>query len=146
VAGEFGFNTGPYVIVAAFCDTVIEGKDGVLSLIRLIDRIDIQADGAGAPDHLPTGTLATTLVVQLRAGEALGAQRIQVGLERPDGTIELGPERALNFTPGRGGGANIILPMQIEIRSAGLHWAVVFINDRPCARTPLEVRYGFKRA
>jgi len=32
-------NTGPFVSVAAFCENVIEDKSGVLSLIRVVDRL-----------------------------------------------------------------------------------------------------------
>lgn len=31
------FELGPYIQAATFCSEVIEGKDGVLSLIRLMD-------------------------------------------------------------------------------------------------------------
>ena len=48
-----GFDTGPYVSVAAVCDQVIRGDDGALSLIRLIDSLDVRAIGPAVPNEIP---------------------------------------------------------------------------------------------
>ena len=47
------FEGGPYLITAAFCEQVIEDKSGVLSLIRIVDRMYITAQGPNAPDEMP---------------------------------------------------------------------------------------------
>ena len=33
------FELGPYVQVAAFCERVLRESDGVMSLVRVVDRI-----------------------------------------------------------------------------------------------------------
>lgn len=45
---------GPYVQVAAFCEKVLVEQDGVVTLVRLIDRLTHQAVGPGAPEKMPT--------------------------------------------------------------------------------------------
>ena len=146
VAGELGFDTGPFLNVAAFVDEVIEGKDGVLTLVRVVDRLNIEASGPEAPDELPEGgVVATKLVLMLKAGEARGSQRLQVVLEDPDTTRHEGPETAVNFPGGPGSGFNMVLPMRFVISSAGLYWANVYVNKRLMARVPLEIVYSFTR-
>src|SRR5258708_39042708 len=45
VAGELGFDTGPYVNIATFCEKALQEVDGSLSLIRVMDQINVQAAG-----------------------------------------------------------------------------------------------------
>lgn len=145
VPGELGYDTGPYVAVAAFCDQVIQGNDGVLSLIRLIDTVQVQGQGPDAPTVLPGGVVRTNLVIILRAGEARGAQTVRIALEYPDGSSKSPHEMSVNFAPGPHGGVNIVSPLAFEVASAGLYWADVSINDRLVTRVPLMVQYEFRR-
>ena len=143
--GEIGYETGPYIGMAVFCETVLHEVDGVTSLIRILDTMDVCAEGPDSPDELPPGVVEVNLVVLLRAGRALGAQTLRVDLERPDGSRDLGPEMAIHFPPGEAGGHRIDAPIKFEARSAGLYWADVFVNDRLMTRAPLTIRYGFRR-
>lgn len=34
-----GLNTGPFIKVACFCENAIEGKDGVFTLVRIVDVV-----------------------------------------------------------------------------------------------------------
>ena len=145
--GELGFDTGPYVTVAAFCDRAITENDGVISLMRVIDTVNLQVQGPVAPDELPPGGLLnTTFVVMIKAGQALGRQVLQITVEHPDTTVRPGPEEAINLSGGPNGGANIIMRMNIQLSDTGLYWANVLINGRLMARSPLQVNYGFTRA
>lgn len=146
MAGELGFDTGPFVNVAAFCERVVEEKDGTLTLVRLIDQFKVEANGPDAPDDLPPGAVVqATLVVMLKRGRARGGQAITVELEHPDASRKKGPETSINFIGGEGSGANLVIPMQIQLSSAGLYWADIFVNKRLAARAPLEVTYRFTR-
>ncbi len=146
MAGELGFDTGPYVSVAAFCERVLQEKDNVLSAIRIIDQINVQAQGGAAPDDLPAGsTIQSTLLVMLKAGDARGPQTIQVVVEDPVGTRRESPEQSVIFSPGPAGGVSVIIPMAIQLSSAGLYWADILINHRLVSRVPLGVNYTFTR-
>ena len=145
MAGELGFDTGPFVNVAAFCERVLNEQDGVLSAIRLINEINVQAQGEGAPDAMPPVVVTTTLLVALKAGKARGSQTVQVIVEQPDGAKRPGPEVAINFGPGEVGGANLIMPMAISVETAGVYWTDILVNKRLVSRVPLQVNYGFMR-
>lgn len=142
MAGELGFDTGPYVTLAVFCEQVIEEKDGVLTIVRIVDQLTVSVSGTDVSDELPPGAaIQTNLVIALKAGEALGQQSVQVVVEHPDTTRHPGPKLPVHFTPGRGGGANLILRFAIQLSTTGLYWADVLVNGRLVTRTPLEVRY-----
>lgn len=143
--GELGFDKGPFVTMAVFCEKVLQEKDGVLSLIRVIDQLNLHVEGPDAPDEIPPGIAQTTLVVSLRAGEARGSQRLKIRVERPDGTARDSREISVRFTGVGGGGANLILPMEIEVVSAGLYWADILVNDRLVSRVALQINYDFIR-
>jgi len=145
MAGELGYDTGPFVSLATFCDSVIEGKDNVLSIIRVIDRIGVDAAGPEAPDDLPPGIVRTTLVIGLKAGSARGRHTIQIVMEHPDGSQNPSPETAINFTGGASAGVNMILPVAFQATGAGLYWADIKVNKRLVTRVPLLIDYTFTR-
>ena len=131
-----GFDTGPYVSVAAFCDQVIRGDDGALSLIRLIEWLDVRATGPAVPNEIPPGLASPTLVVTLRAGQALGAQVCVLTLNAPMGALSAG-RSGTEFSCRSERRGHLVLPLQIEVHTAGLYWANVHINDRVVTRVPL---------
>ncbi|MCA1709719.1 MAG: hypothetical protein LC808_43165 [Actinobacteria bacterium] len=140
--GELGFDTGPYVALAIFCEQAIEDKNGVLTLVRIVDQITVSVSGADASDDLPPGAaIQTTLVVGLKAGEARGKQTVQIVVEHPDTSRHPGPEMPVHFTQGPATGANLVLTSTIVLSTAGLYWADVLVNERLVTRAPLEVRY-----
>lgn len=146
MAGELGFDTGPFVNVAVFCERALQEADGVLSIIRVIDQITIQAAGPEVPNTLPPGhTVEPTLVVVLKPGQARGTQSVQVILEHPDTTRLEAPELSVAFSGGPNNGANLILPMAIKLTSAGLYWTDILVNRRLITRVPLQINYGFLR-
>ena len=49
---------GPYVTTAVFCETVLQESSGVLTLVRIIDRMEITASGSNAPEEMPPGRLS----------------------------------------------------------------------------------------
>jgi hypothetical protein len=142
MAGELGFDTGPYVTLAVFCDQAIEDKDGVLTIIRIVDQVTLTASGDGAPDDLPPGAaINTTLVIGLKAGQARGRQTVQVAFRHPDGTLHPGPDIPVHFSGGEHQGTNVILKAGVALSDAGIYWAEVSVNKRLVTRTPLEIRY-----
>lgn len=142
VPGEFGYDTGPFVVLAVFCEQAIEDKSGVLTLIRIIDQVTIQASGPGAPQELPVGSaFNTTLVIGLKAGQARGKQIVQVTFEHPDGTRHPSPEIPIHFSGGDHQGTNLNLKTGVGLSDTGTYWAEISVNGRPVTRSPLEVRY-----
>ena len=77
--------TGPYLQVATFCETVIESKTGVMSLINVVDRHTINTAGPSAPEDMPPQRIPWTLVLAFRSGEARGSAQLMITPEDPSG-------------------------------------------------------------
>lgn len=130
---------GPYVQLATFCDKVLQEGDGVLSIIRAIDRIIITAQGDGVPQDLPQGNLQLTLVVALKADDAKGRHPVSLRIQQPSGVFL--PERSMDaIFEGEDRGVNLILHLQVEAME-GLYWFEVRVNDQLLTRVPLRVVY-----
>jgi len=48
------FERGSYLITAVFCEQVLQEASGVLSLIRIVDRMTITSSGPNAPAEMPS--------------------------------------------------------------------------------------------
>ena len=130
---------GPYIQLATFCENVLQEGNGLLSVIRAIDRVTITVQGGDAPQELPQGRLQLTLVISLRAGDALGRHPVTVRFEQPTGMVV--PLQTLDVTfEGGERGVNLIINPNIDAME-GLFWFEVLVNDRLLTRVPLRVVY-----
>jgi hypothetical protein len=61
---------GPYLNAALLCEKVLHEKDEVLSVMRIIDRIIVQALSVGGPvpDSLPPSVASFHLLLVLKSG------------------------------------------------------------------------------
>jgi hypothetical protein len=132
--------TGPYLKAAAICSDVIEGKDGVLSLIRIVDRAIISAAGPGAPEEMPALPQSLKLVLMLTSGRARGTQPAKVLLENPPGIIEDIWGGTL-FFEGEDRGVNCIIEMQVAFPIQGLYWFHVMLADSLLTKLPYRLIY-----
>ena len=135
-----GKGAGPFVAVAAICENVIEGKDGVLSLIRLVDRQMIVAQGPEAPDSMPPQKFNFFLVISLKAGAARGRQTVKFSIEEPSGV-----SRPLQTLPvlfeSADRGQNLVIKMDMTLEQEGLYWFDVELNGRVLTRIPFRLIY-----
>lgn len=137
------FEEGPYIKFAGFCESVIEGSDGVLSLIRVIDTITSNATGSSPPDSMPPLTAHLKLVVMAVAGQAKGRAELMIEPELPSGI----KQRDLTFSAtlqfeGEGKGANLIIDYAYLFEQEGLHWFSLYVDDQFWTRIPFYVRYN----
>lgn len=138
------FESGPYVQVAAFCERVLEEKDGVLSLIRVIDRIVHTATGAAAPREMQPFEYQLILVLMLKTGQARGAYDLSVVRELPSGIREesQAPVFRVHFEAEGDRGYNLVLQIQQVFEQEGLYWFDVLLDGQLLTRLPLRVVYA----
>jgi len=132
--------TGPYLKAAAFCESVIEGKDGVLSLIRIIDRLTITAAGNELPTEMEPFRTVLRLAVMFISGRAKGTHDVTLRVERPDGTSARAWSGTI-FLEGEERGANVVIEMSTEFRMEGLYWFDVLFDEIQMTRVPFRVIY-----
>lgn len=133
-------DSGPLLKASAICETVIERKDGVLSLINVIDRIIITAT-PGAPPRMPKIARNFVLAVMFTSGEFRGMADVNVTMQSP-----LGLRRALHgqrvLFEGDDRGVNLIFQMSMEFEEEGLYWFEVSVDQKLLTRTALRMVYS----
>ena len=143
---------GPYLQAAALCEKVLQEQDGVLSLIRVVDRIIHSAIGPGAPDEMPPVPVNLTAVILLKSGEARGRYEARIQLEAPSGQ-EIGDPVSLPvLLEGEERGVNLIVAIGFQAEQEGLYWFNVrFVDPRVpdqqvlLTRMPLRIVYQPQR-
>lgn len=142
-----GENTGPHLLAAVLCEKVLQEQDGVLSVIRIVDRLTQTASGPDAPAQMPPFIAPNlTLLVALRSDQARGRYGIKIRPEAPGGFQLPSVEQAIPLQAGPTG-ANVIMPLVMPISEEGVYWFDVFLTgpapqeDRLLTRIPLEIVY-----
>lgn len=133
-------DTGPFLKTAVFCDSVIEGKDGVLSIIRIVDRLTITAAGPQVPPDMPPTEHTLKLVLMLISGRAQGSAEVAVSVEQP-GEPEESLWRTDVFFQGEDQGANLIAHVPITLKSQGLYWFRIRLDGEHLTSLPFRVIY-----
>jgi hypothetical protein len=133
---------GPYLNAALLCEKVLQEKDGVLSVIRVIDRVTVMAVSSGvpAPDSLPPSIVSFSMVVILKSGLYKGTMPIKLSINSPSGTL-VGESSVDVFFEGDDRGINLISPSQFQVREDGLYWVDVACGPQLLTRVPLRVIY-----
>jgi hypothetical protein len=132
--------TGPYLKAAVLCENVIEGKDGVLSLIRVIDRVTLTAAGPQAPEEMPPVQRELKLVLMFISGRARGTHSAELKVEKPDGDIRGGWSGSV-FLEGEDRGANLVIQINFTFELQGLYWFHLFVDDSLMTKLPFRLIY-----
>jgi hypothetical protein len=129
--------SGPYLIAALLCEKVLQEKNEVISIIRMVDRITLTVP---ASEALPLLPLNLTLFLAFKSGSARGSNTIKLSIEPPSG-IRL-PEQLLPvFFEGEDRGSNLILTLNIVIDQEGVYWFNILLEEKLLTRIPLRVIY-----
>lgn len=128
---------GPWLQAALFCDSWVEGKDGALTLVRVVDSMIVEVGPDGAPSV--SQSLGLKLVLMLKSGQARGRHELSLTLEEPSG-IRHAPRHADLFFPGDEQGVNLLTEVQLGVQE-GLFWFDVAVNGRLLTRVPYRVRF-----
>ena len=132
----------PYVVAALICERALQEKDGVISLIRLVDTVNTTFTPSSeeeAAKPTPAIPLALSLFISFRAGPARGKREIVVHLYDPDGAqkFQTGPYPMV-FTSAEQG-HNLNIKMSLALKNPGVYWIDVVIDGRVVTRLPLTV-------
>ncbi len=135
------FETGPYLQAALICERVLMEQDGVASIIRVVDRVQIAASGPSPPETMPPFSANLTLMIILKSGRARGPQPVRVTIEQPSGTArDAGLMTA--FLEGEDRGVNLMMQMAIQFTEQGLYWFGIYVTDKLMTRIPLRIIYA----
>jgi hypothetical protein len=131
----------PRLRIGALCERVLEEKDGSLSLIRLIDRLVITAEGTDVPRELPPGQVPLTALMSWVNG--LGSYEAKVRVDIPDGSSIESPTLPF-YLDSLDKVQNHIVRMVLPVKRAGIYWFNFLLGDEIKSRVPLRVIYERK--
>lgn len=134
------FEQGPYIQVAAFCEMLLVEKDGVHSLIRIIDTLTHTAAGPDAPPQMPPVPHTMKLVIILKSGKAKGRHELRIIPELPSGETKP-PFQVSVQMEGEERGQAIAVDMLFTFTIEGLYWFNVYFDDGLLTRMPFRVKY-----
>lgn len=130
---------GPYLNAALLCERVLQERDGVNSLIRVIDRVTITAivQNIGSVEIPPT-LVGFSLFVSIKSGLFKGSAPLKLTVRSPD------EEKIVEFAidillEGDDRGVNVVSPVQFQIQTEGLFWVDVSLMGSLITRIPLRV-------
>jgi hypothetical protein len=141
------FETGPYLITAVLCERAIQENDGVLSLIRMVDKITntIAGPSPTVPDTMPPVSVNLTLVIVMKPGEARGRYMITVRPEAPSGQQLSEVELPVSFAGSPDTGANVLFGINMIATEEGVYWFDILLDGQLLTRTPLRIEYSPRR-
>lgn len=134
---------GPYLTAACFCERVLEEKDGVLSAIRIVDRVMIQGLAQPGAEALPMPPIPISLValVNLKNGAARGSRRLELNPRSPSGLKLPGVSMPVLLEGEDDRGINLRLQVYLQAQEEGVYWFDVLLDGQQFTRMPLRVVY-----
>ncbi len=134
------FETGPYLKMACFCERVLREVDGVVTMVRVIDRLTHTESKPDAPEEMPPVTYEMKLVIMLIPAKALGRHELKIERELPSGIKEK-PIAVTVQMEGGNRGANIMMDTKMTFPLEGLYWFNVYLDNVLLTKMPFQVLY-----
>jgi hypothetical protein len=129
--------SGPFVSIACVCQTPLQEGNGILSIIRVLDRIPVVGT---TPQMQPQPLQNLILVVVLRSGILRATHKVKIVPIGPGEKTLPASEMSVLFE-GDDRGPAIILPVSLVATEEGLYWFDVYLEEQLLTRIPLRVIY-----
>ncbi|MDO8577807.1 MAG: hypothetical protein Q7R50_01345 [Dehalococcoidales bacterium] len=136
------FESGPYLKTACFCEKVLREADGVLSIIRIVDRVTVTAQGPNAPELMPKTPYTVTALITLVSGSSKGRHELKMIREDPSGLKKDPAFVASVHMEGANKSQNIVISMNLNLEEEGLIWFHVYLGKDLLTKMPFEVIYA----
>ena len=127
---------GPYVQVAAFCQTVLREANGNMSVIRIVDRHPI----VGPTEEMQPTSVNLTLVIVLKSGNMQGPSTMTIVPVDPNGK-RLPEIKTPVLFEGMERGVGLVTELTFLVSEAGLYWFEALIDGVELTRIPLRILY-----
>lgn len=135
------FDTGPYLLAAFLCETILVEQDGVKSAIRIFDRTTQTVSGTNPPQQMEPFDYEMTLFLAFKSGSARGPMTVLVTIIRPDGESPTPFQHQLYFEGEDDRGVELVAKMRVHVPMPGVYWFLVALDGTPVTRIPWRVIY-----
>ena len=126
-----------YLHVATFCEKVLREADGVNSIIRLIDRFNIQ----GYAQEMQPIVLSFMVYISFKSGFMRGKQKISLRPKSPKGEDLPSMDYPVLFEGDDDRGLAMGFPVNWAVAEEGLFWWDLYLNYELVTRMPLRIDY-----
>jgi hypothetical protein len=127
----------PLLSMAVFCEKVLREGDGVISIIRVVDRFMVR----GATPQIGNQVLRFQTVIIFKSGDLRGKYIIRIKPTSPTGIELPGMEFPTFFEGDSDRGAAIVADTNFAIDEEGLFWFDIYLETELVTRMPLRVMY-----
>ncbi len=127
--------------MAVFCELALQDNSGVWSLIRIVDRKTITAQGSSVPELMPPTPIDWTLFLTFKSGEARGSLPIKIEPVLPSQETLKPVIVSANFEGGNRG-HNIVTKLNMTLTMPGVYWFRIYVEDEFVTQIPLEMIYS----
>lgn len=132
---------GPFIALAVLCELVLDEKDGVLSVIRIVDTLTINMSDS-PPGLKPAVDI--TAVLSFKSGSYQGKRLLKIAPTDPTG-VKLQPVQSfLAVFEGNERGANFIIKMLMPADKEGVYWFDILLDETFMTRMPLRIKHQQK--
>ena len=146
---------GPFITCACLCEKVLQEKDGILSAVRIIDRMTINLIPNPAfslppgilpplPTKLPPLPLTVSLLIMFKSGDIRGSYPIRIVGNNPSQREFFSFENNALFE-GEDRGVNLVLNINFVVQEEGVHWFNVNFSEEKNPRTRIPLRIVYQR-
>ncbi len=135
------FQDGPYLSAAIICEKVLEERDGVKSVVRIIDRVIRQALGPSPPQEMEPFDYEMTLLLKFKSGRARGTYTVEIQLVKPSGESPTPMTNTILFEGEDDRGIDIVANTKIKFDQTGIYWFNIVLNGIRLTRIPFRVIY-----
>jgi len=126
-----------FLHVATFCEKVLNEADGVNSLIRMIDRFNVQ----GITEEMQPVLLQFTAYISFKSGFLRGKHKVSIRPKSPKGEDMPSMDIPVLFEGDDDRGPALNIPIGWTAQEEGLYWWDLYLNEELITRMPLRVNY-----
>jgi len=127
----------PHLAIAVFCEKVLKEADGVLSLIRVVDRFRVP----GTSPEMQKSSIRFTMVIMFRSGFIRGKTNISVTPYSPSKKELPGTNLPVLFEGDDERGVVIAAEINFAVEEEGLYWFDLAVMGEVVTRMPLRIEY-----
>jgi hypothetical protein len=131
---------GPYLVAAFFCENVLFEQDGVITAVRIIDRIFVQRIATEKKEGEVAEVVQINLFVSLKGGGYVGKGKLKMFPVSPSGKELKTQETEVELPAQPNAGVNLVIRGLLAFREEGVYWFRIYFNDELITQTPLDVQ------
>jgi hypothetical protein len=133
---------GPFLAAAVFCENILEGKDGMMSAMNIVDGCKIQIH-ADAPPEIQTLAspipVSQNALVIFRTGDSPGKHKLTFVAQGPDGKRHKPASQEIKLGKDPNGGMNVKVNAAFAVHASGVYWLDVMLDGKRVTMMPLNV-------